>query len=138
MGLYLQIGLQDPEPLASNSGWGDVIEWAERLDEAEFDNLAHLCEFGWAPAPPLLEELTRALQQEPPRNADLAATLDNLLSLFRQAQEGAEVVSVTDGLGPDDGKDEGGWSRTPQEPDFDKAAFAARGRARMKGEPAGT
>lgn len=136
MGLYLQIDLEDAEPLASSSGWGDVIDWTERLPSAGYSDLLHLAEHGWAPGANLFDELTRALQAETPRSADLAATLDNLLSLFRRAQ-GAEVVSVTDGLGPDDGKDEGGWSRTPQAPDFDKAAFAARGRARLKGEPTG-
>jgi hypothetical protein len=141
MGFYLAVDLEEPAPLASNAGWGDVQEWGEGLEAEAFPQLVHLLEHGWSAAPPLFAELSQALQEQPPRSSDLATTLDGLLTLLRKAQ-GAEVVSVTDGMGPDDGQDEGGgqsgWQRTPQAPDFDKDAWSSKVRARRRAAAEGT
>jgi len=47
MGFYLQIDTDEPQPLASLTGWGDVIKWAGGLPPKEVPALHHLCEFGW-------------------------------------------------------------------------------------------
>jgi hypothetical protein len=48
MAFYLQIDLEEPEQVATNTGWGEVLDWSERLDPGAFPNFVHLCEHGWA------------------------------------------------------------------------------------------
>lgn len=97
MGYALQIDTADEVPLASNSGWGDFSRWVAGLP-AGFPALRHLCREGWTgKVAELRSELAAALKDHAPK-ADVKTTAAGLL---KSVPAGAEVVSVTDGLGPE-------------------------------------
>lgn len=99
MGLYLQIDADDGEPLASLSGWGDFAEWVQGLPAAESGQLRHLCEYGWSQeVSALARELAEMLADHQPGEADVRKTAADLRGTLTKAK-GAEVISVTDGLG---------------------------------------
>ena len=105
MGYYLQIDTDDPAPLASNNGWGDVIKWAAKLPAARASAINHLCQFGWQDSVTLLKiELEECLKDSPPKDPQTQATVKNFIALLvshkdKDGKDKAKVVSVTDGLG---------------------------------------
>lgn len=100
MGYYLQIDTADPAPLASLSGWGDVIKWAVNLPAARASAINHLCQFGWQDSATLLKiELEECLKESPPKDPATQDTIKNFIALLVAHKEKIEVVSVTDGLG---------------------------------------
>ncbi len=100
MSTYLTLDGGLPLDLASNRGWGDFVRWADRLDAGAFGQVAHLAEYGWCQEPALLRaQLAAALRLRPPddHTAGVARTL-------LEALDGpAEVVTITNGQGPDTG-----------------------------------
>lgn len=99
MGFYLQIDTKDPEPLGSNTGWNDMTRWVETLP-ATYPDLHHLCQHGWTGnADALTEQVGLAAHYHAPKQADVTSTLANFAALLAKDGKGAEVVSVTDGLG---------------------------------------
>lgn len=102
MGYYLAADLEDPQPLASNVGWGDFTRWVASLPREGFDTLRHLCREGWTgKAKALAAELGAGLKAHAPTRADVQETAAGLATLLEKAGS-AEVVTVTDGLGPGD------------------------------------
>ena len=99
MGYYLQIDTDDAEPLASLTGWGDVIRWADTLPLVRSLSLRHLCKFGWQDDPVLLKiELEEFLKTDPPHDPQTKETVINLLSLLTAHKTKITVVSVTEGF----------------------------------------
>ena len=97
MSYYLQVGLQDMQPLATIRGWGDVIRWAEGLPEG-YDLIQGLCKEGWAGSlPTLTKQVQEALKESAPSDAPTRATVVNLLKMLKARDANAQVVSVTDG-----------------------------------------
>jgi len=102
LGYYLQIDEDDPAPLASLTGWGDVIRWADGLPAQRASAIKHLCQFGWQEQVTLLKiELEECFRSDPPRDAQTRDTLKNFIALLAARKEGSIVASVTDGLGPE-------------------------------------
>jgi hypothetical protein len=99
MGFSLQVDTDDAQPLASNQGWADLLNWVASLPDGEGLTLRHLGEYGWTgKVSELTSELSAALEDHVPGRADVRDTAENLLQMLKAA-DGAEVVSVTDGLG---------------------------------------
>lgn len=106
MGYSLQIDDAEDVPLASNAGWGDVVKWAESLDANEYGELRHLVEYGWSDEYELLiDQISVAMQHDSPESEETAHTVEGLADSL-SAVDGAEVVTVTDGLGEDNGEDD--------------------------------
>lgn len=100
MGYYLQIDTEDAQPLASLTGWGDVIAWTDTLPAKSASAIKHLCQFGWQEQVVLLKiEIEECLKSAPPKDPQTKATVENFLALLKAHTEPAVVVSVTDGLG---------------------------------------
>lgn len=103
MSYELQVGLQEAKYLASNRGYGDVLDWLETLPQAGFENLLHLGKFGWDDAPQAVhDQLKNALEAHPPRRAEVRNTLESMLSNLAEPGE-ARTVSVTNGVANDAG-----------------------------------
>ena len=99
MSYYLQIDEREPVSLASLTGWGDVRRWAEKMPHKDAISIQHLCEYGWQDNFVLLKlQLAALLKSDPPKDAQVKATLTNLLAELTAAKS-AVVVSVTDGFG---------------------------------------
>lgn len=99
MGYYLQIDADRTEPLASNTGWGDFCRWVGSLPAGKCMALRALCAHGWTgEVAAAAQGLEMALKKAAPKQADVKTTADGLLKLLTDAK-GAEVVSVTDGVG---------------------------------------
>lgn len=108
MGWSLQIDLAEAIPLATNRGWGDMLDWVKALPAGQFMGLRHLCQYGWVgPVALAARDLAAALAAQSPADHETRHTADEMLASLK-AGGGAEVVSVTDGLGPDDGSEEEG------------------------------
>ena len=108
MGLYLQLGdnREEPEDLASISGWGDVGRWAESLPPHTADCLLHLCTEGWEQnIPGLKREVTATMKSHPPAS-DVAITLENMLAVLDAAGDALPYVNVTNGMIEADEDDE--------------------------------
>lgn len=102
MSLYLQIDLQDPQPLATISGWGDMLRWVETLPAGESEQLRLLREYGRSLRPALLRtELAAAVEKHPREKDGVADTARNLAALLDGVTD-EQVALVTDGLGPDE------------------------------------
>jgi hypothetical protein len=103
---YLQIDLEEAQPLATSSGYGDLIRWVETLAPPDHPELRHLCAHGWTgDVAGLKAEVDAALSASPPQAADTRATVENLRALL-EGKDSAEVASVTDGLSADDEPDD--------------------------------
>lgn len=100
MSYYLQSDGQLGQQIASNVGWGDFGRWADTL--GDYPEVAHFVDAGWSDEPALLlSQLVRAEKSNRPPNADTASVVGDVVDAIRSA--GAKVVvSVTDGLGPDE------------------------------------
>lgn len=102
MGYYLQVGLEEAVSLASIIGWGDVIRWSQTLHPDKSQAIRHLCIHGWEQdLDDLTAELTAALKSDPPRH-DVESTVQEMLKNIKARPSSAAVVSVTDGMGPED------------------------------------
>lgn len=101
MSYYLQFDDGESLQVASNSGWGDVIDWVESLDYG-CDELQHLVEYGWCQnVPELGDELQDAIEATPPGDASTQNTVDNLLNMIL-VSDGAAVATVDCGLEADE------------------------------------
>lgn len=102
MSYYLQIDLDDMRQVASNHGYGDLIRWVQKLPQDEAPNLRHLVRYGWSgEIGKIASELSIAIKNHAPPG-DVLSTAKGLLTLI-DGREHAEVVSITDGVGPSDG-----------------------------------
>lgn len=100
MGFYLQIDEDPMQPIASNSGWGDVIEWVGKLPAHDSVGLQHLCRFGWQEdAKLVLVEAKAALKDHAPKSEQTVMTVENLISLLEKHEGKITVLTVTNGLG---------------------------------------
>lgn len=104
MGYSLNLGTVDTQPLASITGWSDVTEWSQSADESEYAELLHLIDHGWADDLPALE--SQAAQAAGDADGSVKTTLANLAALLKNRPKAIASVSVTDGMGPDDGEPE--------------------------------
>jgi hypothetical protein len=99
LSLYLQIDTRDPQPLASNRGWSDLLRWIKGLPDETAMALRHLGEYGWCQKLDALEnDLLSSLEETPPEREDVRETAENLLEMLDGRPDGAEVVIVTDGM----------------------------------------
>ena len=100
MGYYLKIGLAESEPLATISGWGDVIRWLAGLPEGEYMELRGFVEYGWTQEMDAVEqEIAEALKHERPKDEDTVSILTNLAHLLAKRDKAALVATVTDATG---------------------------------------
>ena len=84
--------------VATIAGWGDFTRWAGSLKGAP--QLAHLVAHGWSQhLAAMADELTAALKDHAPGDADTRGVADGLLSLLG-GRGGAEVAVITEGLVP--------------------------------------
>ncbi len=90
MSVYLHVDDEDPEFLASTTGWGDVIRWVDSL--SGFPALSHLAAQGWVePAVCIVEEAPDALRAHPPA-AEVRRTVVALSRLCNTTPTGIAVV----------------------------------------------
>lgn len=104
MGYYLQIDSVPMQPLASNTGYGDVIRWSDSLPPAKAGCIHHLTTHGWEQdLPDLRAELELCMKEHTPTRPDAQDTLTNLLRMLNEHPD-AHCVTVTDGVSVGDGK----------------------------------
>jgi len=90
MSIYATIGENESAFFASTQGWRDVTEWADGLDEDQFEDVVHLVEHGYTDsAQRLSEQLQGAIVANAP-SPDVSATLAELIDLL--ADESGEVI----------------------------------------------
>lgn len=105
MSYYIQTSVDDMEQIASNGGYGDLIRWVQKLPHQKAPNLRHLVRYGWSDrSREVAAELKACIKQQPPKGYVLE-TATGLLKIIAGAPNGS-VLTITDGLGHDDGKDE--------------------------------
>lgn len=131
MSIYAQFDNGEQRQFASNKGWGDVVRWSETIGE-EFQAIKHLAQHGYEIELEQLEaEIAQAIQSSPPAE-DVRRTLEGLVDALAIRGDG-DTLFVTDGMGPDDGKEEDGEppqqfdDQQPRDPDGKFAAKAAYG-----------
>lgn len=98
MSVYLSFDSSEPTMLASNTGWGDVVKWADGLDAQEFGEVVHLAEHGWCQQLDKLEAQLRKAATARKPTATVSSTLADLLSLLEHSE--AEVATINDGTSP--------------------------------------
>lgn len=97
MTLEVIVGGTAVYPLATNTGWGNVVRFIASIKAParSINALRHLARFGWVePRSALINEIQRVL---PLADGDVKSTLQGLLE-FCQTHEGLTVV-VTNGVG---------------------------------------
>lgn len=100
MAIYANLDTDEQEQIATNLGWGDFCRWADGLDTEQYGQVAHLRQHGWSQQlETLAKQLANALTSEQPP-PDVLSVGHTLLRFVRDAGE-AEVVSISDGMGPD-------------------------------------
>lgn len=100
MSLSLQIGESEVVPLASNTGYSDVLDWVEGLPVGKYPALRQLTDWGWSEAPAdVLSDLSDAWTHHENSVPGLSDTLSNLETVLGKVAAD-DVISVTDGLGP--------------------------------------
>lgn len=104
MSIYAQFDDGEQRHLASNTGWGDIVEWSESLDPAEYPDLIHLCDHGYEQQLDALEQQIHAAVAANPPPDDVRKTLSGLLDTLA-VRGGADVLFVTDGMTSDDGEE---------------------------------
>lgn len=110
MSYSIGIGTEDIQPLASVAGWRELSEWCDTLDAATYPKLIGLTE--WAVCEGLDDlkaEIEAALRDDPP-DADIAATLSDLVDILHEDHE-SDVCFVTDGQTKSE--DVGEWDSGP-------------------------
>ncbi len=96
MSIYLSCDGNEPLFLASNLGWSEFGDWADKLDAEKYQQVVTLWEHGISQeVDDLQKQLKSAIADESP-DANTADVATSLLEL----SVGAEVVSITDGMGP--------------------------------------
>lgn len=99
MSYYIQID-DSFDQFASNSGYGDVVKWVQKLPGDQYPELRHLVRYGWDnDVPAVLTQLESAIKASPPKGHNMT-TCQGLLDLIKQHSDGA-VISITDGIGKD-------------------------------------
>jgi hypothetical protein len=89
--------------LASNKGWGDACRWIDGLGVEHYEELVHLREYGWSQhLDELAAQLAKAMEEHAPK--DLVRDTVSRLLTFARNPEGAEVMTVNDGVAPDGGE----------------------------------
>ncbi len=102
MGYTLNLGSDDSVPLASLTGWSDVNGWSQSLAESQYSELLHLIDHGWSDDLPRLESQVQAAVGAADSDS-VRSTMRGLLQSLKSRPAGIETVSVSDGMGPDDG-----------------------------------
>ena len=99
MGVHLKLDTrEEPEQLATITGWGDVGRWADSLPPKTADCLVHLCHYGWEQdLADLVKEVRSAMKAHAPK-PDVESTLENLLSLIGSGGEDLHCIIVTNGM----------------------------------------
>lgn len=99
MSIYATVAESEPVFFSSNTGWLDVSEWIDGLDEKQFPAVVHLADHGFTDnAAELAEQLQLALSEHSP-TSEVAATISELLDLL--AGESGEVI-IDSGIETDD------------------------------------
>lgn len=99
MSIYAQFDDGEQKHLASNLGWSEFCQWAESLDSEQFPEVLHLSQHGWEQE---LESLIQQLEQSPePESENVGSTRESLIAIL-SGRGTADVLLVTDGMGPDD------------------------------------
>lgn len=107
MSQYLTTEDQELTQVASNLGWSDFCDWAKSNDGEEFAELVAFVEDGDAyDLANLANEIRSAMSANPPESS-VRDTIKGILS-FLAANDGAEMVMVTNGVtaGDDDNEDD--------------------------------
>lgn len=99
MSIYAQLDTGEQDQFATTKGWGEVGRWIDALDSDTYPQLVHLREFGWSQqVVKLNEELARSVKSDPPDSQDVLSVVKRLTDFLGVAPEGAEVLTITDGL----------------------------------------
>ncbi len=100
------IGGEQWVDFASTRGMGDFTRWVEILDADEFPLLSHLVDWGWVnEIDDLLDELERGVRNSEPM-LSVRNTINGFTSALENKKRKAESVMLTDGLTPEDVKEE--------------------------------
>lgn len=92
--MYADFGNGSPTEISSNQGWSQFGDWADDLDAAEFGEIVHLWEHGWAQnIKTLSEQLAKAIEGES-TDGDVKTIVQWLIELL----EGESVIVITDGF----------------------------------------
>jgi hypothetical protein len=68
MGLYLVVNDNPPHDIATATGWGYVVQWANSLDLHDYEEIVRFIEHGHSTdLPRLASELSTAIRKQPPR-----------------------------------------------------------------------
>ena len=93
MSINLIIDDDEPEQIASTTGWGDVCEWAVGLELGDFRNLVSFVEHGVSESVgKVREELVKALADSPPDESHVRSTLDGLLDVLDSAKDAGHMI----------------------------------------------
>ena len=96
MSIYAVIDESEPEFFSSNSGWTDVLDWSETLEDSEF---VSLCDEGFTEdVSACLESMTAAVEILPPPKT-VAETISELAYLM---STGGDVLMITNGMQDDE------------------------------------
>jgi hypothetical protein len=86
--------------VATTTGWGAFIAWADTLDVDLAGRVVQLAEYGWHSELPLLEkELAAALETEPPEDEPTRDVARGLLALIKERPSDDSAIVITDGVG---------------------------------------
>lgn len=103
MSIYAGIVDGDQVQVATNKGWGDFCRWVETLEGANM--LRQLCQHGCCnEEATAAKQLADAMQKKsPPHN--IASVGHALAKLLADVPRGGTAY-ISNGMGPDDGKDD--------------------------------
>lgn len=86
--------------VATNTGWGEFIDWTQDLDAEKFGEVIHLADYGWSQSiDELKTQLESAVNEHDVSSDDLRDVIDGLLQIIDEAKDAGAIV-VTDGFGP--------------------------------------
>lgn len=106
MSLYMVVN-DHPTDLSSASGWGLVLDWAEQLDLARYEEIVRLTEHGESTnLPRLAGELADALKNSPPAldaTRELAQHVHDTVKDVAKEENG--YILISDGTRPGDTDD---------------------------------
>jgi hypothetical protein len=102
MSLYLEFDNGAQRDLASNKGWSEFGDWADKLSLAAYGAVIELWEHGITERVERLgEQLAVAVKKENP-SKDVSSIAQNILDAVAEIKD-AEFVMVTNGITPDSG-----------------------------------
>lgn len=102
MGYYLKYeGVDEPESLATTTGWGDVRRYLSGVHPDTAPCLNQLVNMGWEQDLADLEkEIPTVIKAKQPK-ADVESTLTGLLKLLKARPADCACVLVTNGMSSD-------------------------------------